>query len=320
MGLRPDRMPDVVALSLGFALAQHGVVSRSQLIDSGISSGTISSRIARSFLFPVFPGVYVVGRAEITQEGLWAASLLSTGMGAVLGGRAAATVWGFMDERNNIDVLRIGGGSNQRPEVKVKGTRGWPYVLVRKVRSISSPDRTYVNGLAVTSVARTLLDLAELLPERRFRHAFTEADRLGLIVEEDLLEIRDRVQGRCGGRIFRRVVEERIPNIGRARSLLEGIFLELERDSRIPQPEVNVPVLGFEADFVWNERRVIVEVDGYEFHRGKESFENDAWRSNRLRSEGWTLLRFTWRMLNRDPAEVSAQISKVLVDHELAVK
>ena len=175
-------------------------------MEAGVESGMISSTIERSFLFHLLTGVYVVGRRQITQEGLWAASLLATGEGSVLGGRTAATLWGFMNEQNKIDVLRVGGGHNQRPNLQVDGSRGWPYVMVRRTRSLPGSDVRMVNGLAVTSVARTLVDLAELLTDTQFGHAFMEADRHGLLVDQELLGFCSRSKGRQWGRLFDQLV------------------------------------------------------------------------------------------------------------------
>lgn len=108
------------------------------------------------------------------------------------------------------------------------------------------------------------------------------------------------------------MVEARSPGIKRARSLLEGIYLDLVERGVVPPAELNVDVLGHEADLVWRLQGVVVELDGYEFHRGREAFEADAMRNNRMRAEGWSVLRITWRMLNGSPREVAGLIVNLL--------
>ena len=112
--------------------------------------------------------------------------------------------------------------------------------------------------------------------------------------------------------MMKRMVEARIPDIGRAHSVLEAIYLDLHQQGLVPVAEVNEEVLGREADLVWRGESIVVELDGYEFHRGREAFERDAARGNQLRAAGWTLLRFTWRMLNERPEEAAAYIRGAL--------
>ena len=94
------------AAILRLASRQHGVVSRSQLLAVDIASSTITDRIAQNHLFPVFPGVYLVGRPSLSRTGLLMASLLAAGGGAALGFRTAASVWGMLDHRSPVEVLK----------------------------------------------------------------------------------------------------------------------------------------------------------------------------------------------------------------------
>lgn len=141
-----------------------------------------------------------------------------------------------------------------------------------------------------------------------------EADRLGLLDDRALIACAERTQGRKGGGVFKHMVYRRIPNIGQARTLLEAIVLDLVHEKLIPIPEVNQKTSKYRPDFKWRSNQVIVETDGYEFHRGREAFENDIFRANRLRAEGWTVLRFTWRMVTEKPEEVAAMIRQTLAE------
>jgi len=176
-----------------------------------------------------------------------------------------------------------------------------------------------VRGIRVASVAATLLQVASLSAEETFHLGFLEADRLGLIDDEELSILACRTRGHRGGRRFREHAQARIPDIRRARSVLEAIYLDLRSQGVVPPAEVNVKVLGRESDLVWRDRSVIVELDGYEFHRGREAFENDAMRNNQLRASGWSVLRITWRMLNQRPKEVSKLILGVLGDKPIGL-
>ncbi|MGK2955113.1 MAG: endonuclease domain-containing protein [Solirubrobacterales bacterium] len=299
---------------LELAGRQYGVVSRRQLMDRGIPARSVTNRTSQISLFPVFRPVFMVGNPFLTMNGARMAALLAAGDGAALGFRSAAKLWGFLDHRNPIEVLRTQGGTSQRARIRVAGETWWPYLLVRKPRALPPSDLTTKLGLALTSPERTLRDLAQLLPEQQFFRAFTEADRLELLNEGALRSVAERTRGSRGGRMFRQAVSRRIPNVKETESLLEAIVLKLTLDGRIPPPEINRKTRKYRPDFRWPVQRVIVEADGYEFHRGREMFEQDISRANRLRRDGWTVLRFTWRMVDERPDEVAEIIAEVLAE------
>lgn len=141
-----------------------------------------------------------------------------------------------------------------------------------------------------------------------FVNAFMEADRMGLLNDDDLIDCATRPPGRRGQREFRRMVTQRIPGIADLNSVLEVMFQRLCRDYAIPVPDVNVVIEGCEVDCVWREQRLVVELDGYEFHQGLEKLESDNRKSNLMRTAGWNLLRFTWRMVRFEPELVAQQV------------
>lgn len=302
------RQSPLSPVALGLSAGQYGVVSRQQLLLRGIPARTITFEIAASRLFPVFPGVYVVGRPQLSREGALKAALLASGEGAVLSARTAAAIWGFLDHRGPIELVRDRRGGRQRARIRVDGEGWWPHLVIHRTRELPSADVTTNRGLTLTLPARTLRDCAACLPEQRFRWAFMEADRLGLLNDDELSRCAGFGQGRKRSALFRELVERRIPGIAEARSLLEAIVLDLVRRGDIPRPEVNRKTPAYRPDFRWPTSGLLVETGGYEFHRGREAFENDALRANRLRADGWTVLRFTWRMLTERPDEVAAMI------------
>lgn len=306
------RHSPIFRIALELAARQHGVVSRRQLIARGVPPRTVSNAIASLHLHPVFAGVYLVGRPHLTRKGLLTAALLAAGEGSVLGGRTAAAVWGFHRHLYPIDVFRTREGQNRRALIRVDGESLWPQLLIHQTRALPAKDVTRRWGLPLTTPARTLRDIAALLSEQDFRWAFMEADRLELLNDPVLVELADSNQGRKGAALFREMVHRRIPNIGEARSLLEGIVLDLVDKGQISAPEINRKTHAYRPDFRWRAQGVLVEADGYEFHRGREAFENDVLRANRLRAEGWTVLRFTWRMVTERPDEVATMIRQTL--------
>lgn len=313
-----DHPPSVLPNALDFAARQHGLVARRQLLARGLAGRTITNAITSGHLFPVFAGVYLVGRPELTPEGALQAALLVAGRDAALGGRSAASVWGFLDHENPIDVYREGETRNRRARLRVIGERSVRFVRIHEARRLAAEDLTRRKGLAITTPARTLRDLAAILPAKRFHWSFLEADRRGLLDDRDLLRLTGQTRGVRGGGAFRRMVESRHSDIGQAWSLLEAIVLILVEDGNIRRPDLNQPTEGVRPDFRWKSEGILVEVDGYEFHRGREAFEKDALRANRLRAEGWTVLRFTWRMVTERPDEVAQMIRKTLDGSKVA--
>lgn len=263
-------------------------------------------------LFQLFPGVYAVGRPQITQNGLWMAGVLCAGEGAALGYRSAAAHWGILRPGLTVEVIRGRSRGRCRARINVDGAETSIPLRARRSRSLPERDIAIREGIPVTSVARTLLNLASGLSPSALERAFLEADRLGVLVDEDLIDCASRANGHRGAIKFKQMIMRRIPDLGDLRSVLEAMFVTLCRDEGIERPETNVLVGTYEVDCIWRSRRLIVELDGYEFHRGLEMFERDAERSNQLRSDGWTVLRFTWRMLTAQPSLVADQVKDVL--------
>lgn len=290
---------------------QHGVLSRQQLLAAGFARTTIDRRL-RTLLFPLFPGVYAVGRPQIGQEGLWIAGVLAAGTGGVLAGRSAGAAWGFMKIRPGVDVIRQGAGWSVRRPIDLEGkVRSIP-LSIRRTRSLPDRDVRLLRGIPMVSPARCLLDLAASLTPTAFRHAYLEADRLRFLEEEDLADCVARGRGRPGAAAYRAMYIDRVPDIQRAKSLLEGLILDVCRRDGVEAPEVNVVIEGYEVDCVWRGRRVAIELDGYRFHRGLEKFEADLARNNRFGALGWKLLRFTWRRVTREPDQVLEELRKAL--------
>jgi len=154
--------------------------------------------------------------------------------------------------------------------------------------------------------------LAGQLTGEDFEHAFWEADRVKGLDGRRLDACVALSRHMPGGSAFRQAVDCRLPDIGDARSLLEVLVMDLCRREGIPAPAVNRTEQGHLVDFRWIEQRLVVEVDGYEYHRGHGSFERDARTDNDLRATAWIVLRFTYRMVKYNPDYVRDTILKGL--------
>jgi hypothetical protein len=164
----------------------------------------------------------------------------------------------------------------------------------------------------VTSVPRTLLDLAEVLPPRELISPIEEAERRGLFDLRAIHALLDRSHGRHGLRPLRAALEEMNDEPPQTRSDFELDFVRFCADHGLPRPGINVKVEGFEVDALWRERKLIVELDSYGFHRSRRAFESDRERDAALQLADYRVVRITWRRFTRHGAEVAGTIRTLL--------
>jgi len=230
------------------------------------------------------------------------AAVLACGPGSLLSHRDAAALWGLRrSDRRAIDVTVVARA--RRPQ------RG---LTVHVTHPLDGDDHTIRQGIPVTSVARTLLDLAEVVAPTQLQRAYEEAERLELL---DVGAI-DRVLARSNGR--RRVGALRTllaydpgPAV-RSKSELESRFLDLIRRADLPLPQVNVLVAGFLVDAYWPRARLVVELQSYGFHSHRRAFERDHAKLARLKVAGCEVLALTWRQIADEPGWVAGAVRSLL--------
>jgi very-short-patch-repair endonuclease len=218
------------------------------------------------------------------------AAVLAFGDGAVLSHRHAAALWGLAGPVDTaIDVTVDGrNGRSRRKGLTPHRSRLHP------------EDRNSRYGIPVTSVARTLLDLAEAVSPTQLQRAYEAAERLELLDMRGLDAVLERGSGRRGVGLVRALADYDPTAAARARSELERRFLDLVRAAELPTPLVNTYVEGLEVDAHWPAARLVVELDSYEFHRGRLAFERDRAKIARLRLAGYEVLPLTDRLLRQE--------------------
>ena len=264
-----------------FGNRQHGTVARRQLLADGVSAKAIRTRLGSGHLAIVHRGVYSVGHGRLTRRGRWTAAVLACGPDAVLSHRDAAALHGIRpDNRRKIDVT-------------VPKWRRGPDVVDIHTSRIEDDERTVIDGIPTTTAFRTLLDLATTLNDRELQQALNEAERLQIAETPSLTSLLERHERRPGTRRLADLQPD--PRI--TRSELERRFLELLDREGLPRPQANVIVEGYTVDCFWPEQGVVVELDGYAFHRTRMSFEDDRRRDMDLAAAGYRTVRITWRGL-----------------------
>lgn len=273
------------------ARRQHGLVSRRQLLDLGLTKAGIRHRLRIGRLHQVRPGIYVVGRPELTHLGRWMAAVLACGEGAVLSHTSAGALWGLCRESSRIEITVPAPRHPRQHGVRVRQTVRMP-----------SADVSRRHRIPVTSPVRTLIDLAVVLRLQRLESAVIAADKLDLVGAERLRGEIERRAGVPGVPGVRRLLDG--PTFALTDSVLERRFLRLVVEAGLPMPETGAVVEGFRTDFLWRDLGLVVETDGLRYHRTPVQQARDRRRDNVHAEAGFTPLRFTHEQVTRRPEEV----------------
>jgi very-short-patch-repair endonuclease len=247
--------------------------------------------VARGRLHRIHRGVYAVGRSQITGRGHWMAAVLACGPRAALSHRSGAGLWGLRsDNRRKSDI------SLPSPSARAKDA-----IEVHRSVTLTAEDITTVDGIPCTTVARTLVDLGDIVPRRAVEKAVEQAEILQLFDLNAVEQAIDRAGPRRGTGILLSVLEE-LSGPTLTASELEEAFLALCRDAGLRTPEVNVWMTlsdgsAIKVDFLWRRERLVVETDGHPFHRTRQSRERDTRRDVLVRLAGFEPIRFTGRQV-----------------------
>jgi very-short-patch-repair endonuclease len=284
--------------------AQHSVVARRQLTELGFRPAAVRHLCETGRLHPLHRGVYVVGRADVSLRGRWMGAALACGEGALVSHGDAAALHGLLPVGGRLIHVTVPGQSR----------RGIQGLQLHRVRSLHPHDRALKDGIPVTSVARTLLDVAETEPERRAMRAFEQAERLRLFDLGAVDELRARSRGRRGLKPMKALLRHCCCSVTDARSELEQRFVEFCREHRIPMPAMNVALEGFEVDAHWPGTPLVVELDSFTHHSPRSAFESDRERDLVLGLAEYRVVRVTWRMVTERPEKLEQRIRRLLAD------
>jgi hypothetical protein len=268
---------------------QHSSISSKQLRECGLSPTAIAVRVRSSRLHRVHRGIYSVGHTPNTPLQRAAAAVLACGPDAVLSHLGALALWGFSDKwPDSFDVIVSG---DRRP-------RG---IATHRARNLLWTDIRVQLGIRATSPARTLLDSAPLLDDRQRTRAIHDALHTPFVTRNQLADVLQRFSNHPGARLLAGCLDG-----NPTRSDLEIDFLEFCARYGLPRPLTNTRIAGHEVDALFVDQRLIVEVDGWEFHRDRVAFETDRERDADTLKVGYSTVRVTSDRL-RQRAEAEAQ-------------
>jgi hypothetical protein len=275
---------------------QWGVISRTQALGCGLSNTGIWRWMKEGRLHRLHPGIYMVGHRRLGIQGRLVAALLHAGNGAALSHTTAAWWWGLL------------AAVPRRLHVSAPGrTRSFRELCVHHPRRV---DAVRHRGFPVTTVARTLLDISATLSFGDLRRALAEADHRRFLDPGAVREVIGH--GRPGSGSLRRALASHNPRLAKTLSVLEERFLALCETADIPQPEVNARVGGLMVDALWQDERVIAELDGHASHRTVAAIERDRDRELILRATGYRVLRYTWQQVTARPELVVVDLRREL--------
>lgn len=270
--------------------AQHGVVSRTQLLSAGVSRRQIERRMEARRLRVIHRGVYAVGHRALSHLAIWMAAVLAAGEGAVLSHWSAASLW------------RMRPGRGPRAHVTSPRRRRSHARITFHFAQLPDDEVTEERGIPVTTPARTQLDLAPLLPSPTLARMI---DAAGARKGTPLADLLERYPHRAGVPKLKAILATPQPM---TRSDLEAKVLDAMDRAGLPRPDVNNVIEGEEVDFAWPEHRVIAELDTYVTHGSPLAFERDRARDRKLTAAGWRVVRLT----DRGSAEGIDDLSRLL--------
>jgi predicted transcriptional regulator of viral defense system len=293
--VQPDPVDAAIAAT---AERQHGVIDYPQLKALGLSRQSIDHRVRNGRLHRIHRGVYAVGHKRLTQRGRWMAAVLAGGDGAVLSHRSAAALWQLLPARRRIHVSTPKDLHN-RDGIQFHS------------QSMQLDEVTTHDGIPVTTVARTLLDIAATDPDNLER-AFNEAEYRRLWDATGVRELIDRYPGRAGTPALAALTP-----MGHTREELEHRFQAFVEKFDLPRPMRNAdlelePGRWIRVDAMWPDAKLIVELDSRAAHDTTSRFDSDRERDRILSLAGWRVIRLTWKHLTSNADRVATDLRTLI--------
>lgn len=289
---------------------QHGVVALRQLREMGVSRREVERRLAAGRLHRLHPGVYAVGHKALSVQGHRMAAVLACGCGAVLSHASAAALWGIRHFAGAL--IHVTTNKKWRSSDSIR----------RHFSSLPEDERAFAEGIPVTTVPRTIFDLAAGCTTDQVQALIRESEYQRLYDRLSLADLLERYPRRRGAPRVREALAqiEDVPS-GRPKSPLEERFLPFLRRYELPRPRLNDWIVldenrRYQVDCHWPGTGQIVELDSWEGHGTRSAFRRDRTRDRHLRVAGYSVTRVSWAQLDDEPEAVAADLHRLLSDYK----
>ena len=273
---RETALPGLGAL----ARRQWGVVTRAQLAAAGLGDSGVRDWVRDGRLLRLHRSIYAYGHDRLRIEGRWLAAVLACGPGAALSHRSAALLWEIRQNSSGLVDVTVPSQNGRSERVGIR---------IHRSARLAADEVTAQRGIPVTTLARTLLDLADVLHPQALRRAITEAEYRGRFDLTSLIAVVESNPGRRGAKVMRAAEQAG----HRTRSPLEDRFLAFVDKWRVEEPESNVWLEGYEVDFLWRRVGLVVELDGAAEHGTRAAVRRDRRRDRVLWRAGFRTMRLT---------------------------
>jgi very-short-patch-repair endonuclease len=297
MGGRSHEVERVMA---ALASRQRGNVTRAQLIEGGVSERVIDRRIARGSLRPRFPGVYLVGHDAEPPWSREYAALLYCAPRAMLSRRTAAHIRDWPVRRPpDVEIALVGRHLRSRGGLRI-----------HRLNEILPAELHHHEGMPITSPSLTLLDLGGVAGEAALARCLNEARVQGAVGDGELHATLRAHPNRRGARALWKLLEREESEFA-VESEAERLCLRLMIESGLKPDATQARIGPYRVDFLYEPERLVVEVDGFRYHRTRDRFVGDRRRTAALMALDYEVFPLTWADLTERPAAAMAELRRV---------
>lgn len=280
------------------AASQDNVISLEQLLEAGLGHDAVVHRVKARTMQRLHRGVFLLGAAPPTPMARARAAVMACGEGAVVSHRSAAEMFGLLPQTDReVDVTVVSRNPGFHPGVRL-----------HRPRALARHHVTSVRGIPVTSVARTIADLAATESPREVEQAYQEALYREIVTPGSVGAVLEGEPRRRGAPVIRALIDD--PRM--TRSDRERALLKLIDAAQLPRPVTNVRLHGYLVDAYWPEQRLVLEFDGWRAHGHRGAFDRDRKRDQVMLANGVRAMRVTDRHLTREPVALGARIAQAL--------
>lgn len=277
---------------------QDNVISGEQLAKAGMGRGAVAYRVATGAWQRLYRNVYLLGPAPPTPMARARAAAMACGTGAVVSHRSAAEMLGLLP--------KIAG--EVHVTVVARNPRAQPGIRLHRAKAFARGELTKMRGIPLTSVARTIADLAATESAQDVERALQEALYRRVVTPAAVLAVLAREPRRKGARVVRALLSDS----RMTRSEKERALLKLIDAAQLPKPLTNVRLHGYLADVYWPAHRLVLEFDGWQAHGHRLAFEHNRKRDQVMLANGLAVMRVTDRHLEHEPVALLARIAQAL--------